>query len=72
MNMALFQLNVCVFGRWVVYEYSNYKGCQMLLQPGELPVWGEHSGWDTIGSLRPLKQVKHTHKIDNHSNHSYV
>ncbi|XP_014052599.1 uncharacterized protein isoform X1 [Salmo salar] len=45
-------------GLWVVYEYSNYKGCQMLLQPGELPMWGEHSGWDTIGSLRPLKQPR--------------
>ncbi|XP_024287692.1 uncharacterized protein LOC112257955 isoform X1 [Oncorhynchus tshawytscha] len=43
-------------GLWVVYEYSHYKGRQMLLQPGELPVWGEHSGWDTIASLRPLKQ----------------
>nr|XP_046160210.1 beta/gamma crystallin domain-containing protein 3-like [Oncorhynchus gorbuscha] len=45
-------------GLWVVYEYSHYKGRQMLLQPGELPVWGEHSGWDTIASLRPLKQPR--------------
>ena len=44
--------------RWVVYEYGFFKGRQKLLQPGEFPAWGDHSGWDTIGSLYPLKQVR--------------
>ncbi|XP_064207272.1 uncharacterized protein LOC135263319 isoform X1 [Anguilla rostrata] len=45
-------------GLWVAYEYSHFKGRQMLLQPGDFPAWGDHSGWDTIGSLYPLKQPK--------------
>ncbi|KAL0994493.1 hypothetical protein UPYG_G00122990 [Umbra pygmaea] len=45
-------------GLWMVYEYSNYRGRQMLLQPGEIPLWAGHSGWDTIGSLRPFKQPR--------------
>ncbi|XP_051973436.1 beta/gamma crystallin domain-containing protein 3-like [Xyrauchen texanus] len=43
-------------GLWVAYEYSHFKGRQMLLQPREYPDWGGHSGWETVGSLRPLKQ----------------
>uniref|UniRef100_A0A671P9Y9 Beta/gamma crystallin 'Greek key' domain-containing protein n=1 Tax=Sinocyclocheilus anshuiensis TaxID=1608454 RepID=A0A671P9Y9_9TELE len=45
-------------GLWVAYEYARFKGRQMLLQPGGYPVWTEHSGWDTIGSLKPLRQPK--------------
>lgn len=45
-------------GMWVAWEYAHYKGRQMLLQPGQVPKWGDHSGWDTIGSLRPLKQPR--------------
>ncbi|XP_076131145.1 beta/gamma crystallin domain-containing protein 3 isoform X1 [Alosa pseudoharengus] len=45
-------------GLWVVYEYSHFKGRQMLLKTGEYSMWGEHSGWDTIGSLQPLGQPK--------------
>ncbi|XP_062392447.1 beta/gamma crystallin domain-containing protein 3 [Sardina pilchardus] len=45
-------------GLWVVYEYSNFKGRQMLLKTGEYSRWGEHSNWDTIGSLQPFGQPK--------------
>ncbi|XP_056094688.1 very large A-kinase anchor protein [Rhinichthys klamathensis goyatoka] len=45
-------------GLWVAYEYARFKGRQTLLQPGEYPVWGDRSGWETIGSLKPLKQPK--------------
>uniref|UniRef100_A0A8B9JD23 Beta/gamma crystallin 'Greek key' domain-containing protein n=1 Tax=Astyanax mexicanus TaxID=7994 RepID=A0A8B9JD23_ASTMX len=44
-------------GLWVVYEFGQFRGCQMLLQMGEYPCWGEYSSWDTIGSLQPLRQV---------------
>ncbi|XP_051981040.1 beta/gamma crystallin domain-containing protein 3-like [Xyrauchen texanus] len=45
-------------GLWVAYEYSHFKGRQMLLQLQGYPDWGGHSSWDTIGSLRPLKLPK--------------
>ncbi|KAI7793429.1 hypothetical protein IRJ41_016607 [Triplophysa rosa] len=45
-------------GLWVAYEYSQFNGRQMLLEPGEYSDWKEHSGWDTIGSLKPLRQPK--------------
>lgn len=45
-------------GLWVAYEYAHFKGRQMLVQPGEYPVWTQHSGWETIRSLKPLKQPK--------------
>lgn len=43
--------------RWVAYEFSQFKGRQMLLHTGEIPCWSDYSGWDTIGSLHPLRQV---------------
>ncbi|XP_043087711.1 beta/gamma crystallin domain-containing protein 3 isoform X2 [Puntigrus tetrazona] len=45
-------------GLWVAYEYRRFKGRQKLLEPGEYPDWAEHSGWDTIGSMKPLTQPK--------------
>ncbi|KAL1267250.1 hypothetical protein QQF64_002925, partial [Cirrhinus molitorella] len=45
-------------GLWVAYEYTRFKGRQTLVKPGEYPVWTDHSGWDSIGSLKPLKQPK--------------
>ncbi|XP_051541585.1 uncharacterized protein LOC127433595 [Myxocyprinus asiaticus] len=45
-------------GLWVAYEHTYFQGRQMVLQPREYPDWRGHSGWETIGSLRPLKQPK--------------
>ncbi|XP_046873042.1 uncharacterized protein LOC124465355 isoform X3 [Hypomesus transpacificus] len=45
-------------GTWVAYEYAHYQGRQMLLQPGQVPRWGDHSSWDSICSVRPLRQPR--------------
>ncbi|CAI5769900.1 Crystallin beta-gamma domain containing 1 [Podarcis lilfordi] len=52
-------------GIWIIYEYSNYKGRQILLSPQKIPNWYESSGYHKIGSLRPLLQKKAYFRLRN-------
>nr|XP_015197185.1 PREDICTED: uncharacterized protein LOC102690526 isoform X1 [Lepisosteus oculatus] len=54
-------------GLWIVYEHASFKGRQMLLNYGDFDFWSDYSGWNTIGSLQPLKQPKLYIRVKNRS-----
>ncbi|NXJ15568.1 CRBG3 protein, partial [Odontophorus gujanensis] len=59
-------------GLWIAYEGCNFLGKQILLEPGEIPNWNEHSGWKVIGSLRPVKQPAVYLRIRNRAQGKYL
>lgn len=42
---------------WVIFEHSNYRGRQFLLEPIEITNWPKFSSIQTVGSMYPVRQV---------------
>ncbi|NXF53012.1 CRBG3 protein, partial [Oceanites oceanicus] len=59
-------------GLWIAYEGCNFLGKQILLEPGEISNWNEHSGWKVIGSLRPVKQPAVYLRVKNRAQGKYL
>ncbi|XP_078416571.1 uncharacterized protein LOC144691869 [Cetorhinus maximus] len=52
-------------GIWIAYEHANFRGNQLLLECTEITNWNKFSGWETIGSVHPLKQPRVYFRIKN-------
>ncbi|XP_030313644.1 very large A-kinase anchor protein [Calypte anna] len=59
-------------GLWIAYEGCNFLGKQILLEPGEISNWNEHSDWKVIGSLRPVKQPAVYLRVRNQAQGKYL
>ncbi|XP_075058962.1 beta/gamma crystallin domain-containing protein 1 isoform X2 [Mixophyes fleayi] len=59
-------------GIWVFYEYTHYRGRQLLISPSKIAQWKQFSGWNKIGSLRPLRQKRLYFKLRNKANGMYM
>ncbi|XP_038658102.1 uncharacterized protein LOC119969033 [Scyliorhinus canicula] len=59
-------------GTWVAYEYANYRGKQLLLDCTEITNWNKFSGWNTIGSVHPLKQLGVYFRVKNKATGGFV
>ncbi|XP_018104343.1 very large A-kinase anchor protein isoform X2 [Xenopus laevis] len=59
-------------GLWIAYEEAHFLGRQILLEAKKILNWAEFSGWNAIGSLRPLKQPAVYLRIKNRHNNKYL
>ncbi|XP_067863007.1 beta/gamma crystallin domain-containing protein 2-like [Heptranchias perlo] len=70
-NNLILSLRVCG-GVWVVYEHSNFRGRQVLLEPIEIPNWPKYSSFSRIGSLSPVLQKRAFFQIKNKETNSLL
>ncbi|XP_056422202.1 beta/gamma crystallin domain-containing protein 1 isoform X3 [Hyla sarda] len=59
-------------GIWILYEYENYRGKQLLISPSKIAQWSKFSGWNKVGSLRPLRQKRLYFKVRNKENGMFM
>ncbi|XP_040280177.1 beta/gamma crystallin domain-containing protein 2 [Bufo bufo] len=54
-------------GIWVLYEHSDFRGRQWLLQQTQITNWLLFSGTQRIGSLCPIRQTRVYFRLRNHA-----
>ncbi|KAM4045392.1 uncharacterized protein ACNLHF_009220 [Anomaloglossus baeobatrachus] len=54
-------------GIWIVYEHSDFRGRQWLLQQTQIANWLLFSGIQQIGSLFPIRQRRVYFRLRNHA-----
>lgn len=59
-------------GCWVLCEYSNYRGRQILLEPTEITNWPKYSSLSSIGSLYPVRQKQRLFRVRNKESGHYM
>ncbi|XP_077337174.1 beta/gamma crystallin domain-containing protein 2 isoform X2 [Lithobates pipiens] len=52
-------------GLWVLYEHSDFRGRQWLLEHTQIPNWLLYSGLQRIGSLCPIRQRRVYFRLQN-------